>query len=243
MIGVAEPRERGRILDELYLETARHYRQVRIVEVQKQVQRAGGQRRLTADDIAASIWDSLGGDDKGPPLTEWLKTLKAERQVVNIPDGKAKALGKGHMFDPAGVDFTQGKTIHHETYASPEQAALVALLANLEIRGQIELPADKGALVEWRQAIEKRLADARSFFDALAGSRTGTETLGRRCRPADAVVPTRAKGRRGMTFRSSASFGNRQEYVAVAELLRHGHDVYMTLVDGRTLSRCAAMRR
>lgn len=32
-------------------------------------------------------------------------------------------------------------------------------------------------------------------------------------------------------FRSSASFGKRQEYVAIAELLRRGYDVYLTLVD------------
>ena len=177
MIGMADPKDRTRLLDELYLETARHYRQVRIIEVQKQVQRAGGQRRLTADDIAASIWDSLGDDEKEPPLADWLKTLKAKSQEVNIPDGKAKALGKGHMFSPAGVDFAQGKTVHHETYANPEQAALAAMLANLEIRGQVELPADEAACAEWHRAIEKRLADARSCFDALAGSRTGTQTL------------------------------------------------------------------
>ncbi len=32
-------------------------------------------------------------------------------------------------------------------------------------------------------------------------------------------------------YRDSASFGKRQEYVVVAELLRHNFDVYMTLVD------------
>ncbi len=32
-------------------------------------------------------------------------------------------------------------------------------------------------------------------------------------------------------FRSSASFGKRQEYSAIAELLRRGHDVYQTLID------------
>ena len=37
------------------------------------------------------------------------------------------------------------------------------------------------------------------------------------------------------TFRSSASFGKRQEYMAVAELLRLGHDVYMTLVDDQQI--------
>lgn len=32
-------------------------------------------------------------------------------------------------------------------------------------------------------------------------------------------------------FRHSASFGKRQEFAAIAELLRRGYDVYMTLVD------------
>ncbi|MBI1424281.1 MAG: hypothetical protein GC149_12495 [Gammaproteobacteria bacterium] len=36
---------------------------------------------------------------------------------------------------------------------------------------------------------------------------------------------------RELGYRHSASFGKRQEYVAVAELLRRGYDVYMTLVD------------
>ena len=38
-----------------------------------------------------------------------------------------------------------------------------------------------------------------------------------------------------MSFRSSASFGKRQEYIAVAELLKRGFDVYMTLVDDQQI--------
>ena len=37
------------------------------------------------------------------------------------------------------------------------------------------------------------------------------------------------------TFRSSASFGKRQEFVAMAELLRRGFDVYTTLVDDQQI--------
>lgn len=37
------------------------------------------------------------------------------------------------------------------------------------------------------------------------------------------------------SFRSSGSFGKRQEYIAVAELLRRGLDVYMTLVDDQQI--------
>ncbi len=34
-----------------------------------------------------------------------------------------------------------------------------------------------------------------------------------------------------MSYRDTASYGKRQEYIAIAELLRRGFDVYMTLVD------------
>lgn len=34
-----------------------------------------------------------------------------------------------------------------------------------------------------------------------------------------------------MSYRDSASFGKRQEYVVIAELLKRGFDIYMTLVD------------
>ena len=36
-------------------------------------------------------------------------------------------------------------------------------------------------------------------------------------------------------FRSSASFGKRQEFVAIAELLRQNFDVYLTLVDDQQI--------
>lgn len=38
-----------------------------------------------------------------------------------------------------------------------------------------------------------------------------------------------------MKHRSTASFGKRQEYIAVAELLRRGFDIYMTLVDDQQI--------
>ncbi|MBI4570168.1 MAG: SAM-dependent DNA methyltransferase [Planctomycetes bacterium] len=177
MIGVSDPLQRARLLDDLYLETARHYRQIRIVEVQKQVQRTGGKRRVEAEEIAASIWDALEEAEKGPPLAQWLFGLPGARQKVHIPDGKPKALGKGHMFRPGGVDFAQGKTLHQETYAHPEQAALVVSLAKMEIRGPVDLPSDSIACAEWREAIEKRLSDARVRFDLLAASRTGAQAL------------------------------------------------------------------
>ena len=36
-------------------------------------------------------------------------------------------------------------------------------------------------------------------------------------------------------FRNSASFGKRQEFAAIAELLKRNYDVYMTLVDDQQI--------
>ncbi len=131
---------------------------------------------LGSEHIASCLWIFLG-EYKAHTLLEWLKTLHGKRQAVNIPDGKARMPRKARMFDPAGVDFAQGKTIHHETYAHPAQAALAALLANLEIRGAVELPTSESDCLEWRKAVEKRLADARRRFDELADSGTCTRKL------------------------------------------------------------------
>lgn len=37
------------------------------------------------------------------------------------------------------------------------------------------------------------------------------------------------------SFRSSASFGKRQEFVAIAELMKRNYDVYLTLVDDQQI--------
>lgn len=46
-----------------------------------------------------------------------------------------------------------------------------------------------------------------------------------------------------MAYRDAASFGKRQEFVAIAELLRRGFDVYMTLVDDQQIDCVVRMER
>ncbi len=40
-----------------------------------------------------------------------------------------------------------------------------------------------------------------------------------------------------MSYRDTASFGKRQEYSVIAELLKRGFDVYMTLVDDQGIGK------
>jgi len=137
----------------------------------------GGQRKLTASHIAATIWDSLEPDEQGPARLKWLNPSETETESVEIPDGEAKALGASHMFHPEGAEFVQGKTVHQVDYSGVGQAALAALFAGLEIRGEVELPVNNAACNEWRQIVQERLSVAQTRFDELASTRTADQSV------------------------------------------------------------------
>ncbi len=179
VLGVEAPQERRAILKELYEDVAKHFRQIRVVEIQKQEQRAGaGGRRFSAEDLAGSIWDSLPASERGAGLEEWLKGLAGGTgEAVEIPDGKAKANGADHLFDPSSVIFVHGNARTEVSYRNVEQAALAAMLAELEIRGQVRLPKEGDVCKQWVAKLQERLSDARARFQSWAGSRTGTAKL------------------------------------------------------------------
>jgi hypothetical protein len=181
LLGVSNGAERSALLDELYNETAAHYRRIRIMEVQKMEQRAGGRaRRFTPHDLAVTIWDSLSDEEKGPPLNDWLSQQPGRSESVTIPEGRSTAFGPDHMLHPCGVDFKVAKHTTHMDYASPEQAVLVARLASLEVRGKVRVPADAEACRRTLHELNTRLASTETRFAELAASRTGTERLQRR---------------------------------------------------------------
>lgn len=178
MIGIENAGKRARFLDELYLETTKYYRYLRTQDIQAMEDRAGGkERKLTGLDLAAGIWDCLDKSEQTPLTEVVLKSLNVPKQTVEIPEGKARALGADHMFSPTGVDFVQGQTVLHETYNNTEQALLVEKLANLNIHGLIDLPKDNDYCRRCRLDIEFRLSQARARFEALAASRTGTPAM------------------------------------------------------------------
>jgi methylase of polypeptide subunit release factors len=174
MIGIKNPRERTKILEELYAQTAAYYRHQRTLEIQGMRNRANANRKqISPRDLAASIWDSLTDAERGEPVANWIKTRWPSHVTVAIPDGKPSARGADDMFSPASVSFRQGAKTIEQTYASPEQAALVAELANLEYRGDISIPDTAAACQDCRNQLAARLTRARNRFAELAASRTG----------------------------------------------------------------------
>jgi hypothetical protein len=174
MIGVKDAGQRARMLDDLYLQTAGYYRYQRTLEIQGMRNRAAAsQGQIGPRDLAASVWDSLSPKEKGQPVSEWIKARWPDTATVEIPDGKPSAVGADDMFDPAGVAFKQGANGVRRTYANPDQAALVAMLADLEMRGDVAVPRSAQACRECRQELQERLNAARQRFTELAASRTG----------------------------------------------------------------------
>ena len=140
--------------------------------------RAGNNgRRFDAQDLAGSIWQSLPESEQGPAVVEWIKSAYPKAEAVEIPEGKPTALGASDMFDPNGVVFKGNKETHHVRYASPEQAALVAALAEVGIRGHIEVPKSAADCVRCLKELRIRIKSAEEHFAELAASRTGTQSL------------------------------------------------------------------
>jgi hypothetical protein len=178
LIGVTSKRERTKMVDELYRVTTEYYRYQRTQDIQAMENRAGAKaRRFDAQDLAASIWQSLPEGEQGPAVAEWIKSNHPRGETVEIPEGKPTALGASDMFDPSGVVFKGNKETHRVSYANPEQAALVAALAEIGIRGRIEVPKPAADCSLCLEKLRDRIKHAEERFSALAASRTGTQSL------------------------------------------------------------------
>jgi hypothetical protein len=178
LIGVTDKQERKKLVDELYRVTTEYYRYQRTQDIQAMENRAGNNgHRFDAQDLAESIWHSLSGDEKGPAVAEWIRSSCPKSQAVHIPEGKPEALGAGDMFDPNGVVFKGNKEANHVGYAHSAQAALVAALAEAGVRGAVEVPESPVDCSRCLEELQSRLKRAENRFTALAGSRTGTQSL------------------------------------------------------------------
>jgi len=178
LIGVANPKERERLLDELYLETTKYYCYQRTQDIQAMEDRAGNNgRRLGAHDLAESIWHSLSDAERGVNVPEWVSSVFRDVTPVEIPEGTPLALGASDMFHPNAVIFKSGKDARQVDYASSEQAALVAAISRLGIHGEIRVPESATDCRACLAQLENRLTETRMLFAKLAGSRTGTQSL------------------------------------------------------------------
>jgi len=179
LLGVTNAAEREKLCDELYYETANHFRQIRIVEVQKQEQRAGAEgREFRTDELAADLWDSLPEEDR-QPLAQWITGQATGGAAVHIPEGQASLPDANDFLDAATVFFRQahgGKVVSQPLHLSSRaQAETVYLLSQHNVHGPLLLRTAEKAAQTLHQQIVKRLAAIGAKAGELARSRTGDE--------------------------------------------------------------------
>jgi len=179
LLGVTDAKEREALCDELYHETAAHFRQIRVVEIQKQEQRAGTAGcEFRTDELAADLWDALSDDEK-QPLSEWLAARITGGKSFDIPEGRASL--------PDANDFLDAHTVffHHSSggkggsrplsLPSRSHAETVFALSQIGVTGSVRLPQQESDARALKQLLDARLAALAEKANHLARSRTSDE--------------------------------------------------------------------
>jgi len=176
LLGVSDPKERDELIGRLYEATARHFRDIRVVEIEKMQQRAKSEsRRFNVHDLAADIWDAAEVDD-ATPLIEWMGQQPESNSLAIIPQEQPAVVSDDVMFSPNTVYFGKRRKSHIDCQ-SRGQAELVVRLANLGIAGEVRLPADFGPCIKVMERVNRRVESAARRFKELAESRTGDERV------------------------------------------------------------------
>ncbi len=179
LLGVTGVAEREKLCDQLYYETANHFRQIRIVEVQKQEQRARAEgREFRTDELAADLWDGLP-EDKKQPLAQWIASHVTDGLAVNIPEGRPSLPDANDFLDASTVFFSHshaGKVVSQRLpLPSRAHAETIYLLTQRGIRGPVVLPRTEEAGRALQPSITQRLAAVSATSAELSRSRTADE--------------------------------------------------------------------
>ena len=164
LLGVSDAAERADLIGRLYEATARHFREIRVVEIEKMEQRCQGQRQaaFALTILAADIWDAAELED-AKPLADWVAQQPESDSLVVLLEERPATLSNDLMFLPNTVYFGKGRKGHVDCQ-SRGQAELAARLANLGVVGQVKLPAELAPALKVLDRVDRRVerAHARS---------------------------------------------------------------------------------
>lgn len=176
LLGVSDPKRRAQLVDRLYETTALHFRNIRVVEIQKMEQRSKSKgRRLTVAELASDAWDAVYYKDS-EPLSRWIGAWPEPRVVFTIPtSGEPRLVDNNSMFDRETVFFGKDRQSVRLVCSSRPQAELVDLLASLGFRGAIEVPEPEETCRSILDELNSRIETARREFETLASLRTNDD--------------------------------------------------------------------
>ena len=171
MLGVSDSGERSELIDRLYEATSQHFRDIRVVEIEKMEQRAKSEgTRLNVHDLAADIWDAVELNDL-LAVDQWLTENPQADVWVDVPEERPAVLLDTPLFPDHTVYFGRSRKeqVHCE---SRNQARLVLYLAELGVSGRLKIPSGTESSNDLLGRLEARLAEVRTAFSELVESRT-----------------------------------------------------------------------
>lgn len=176
LLGVTDASQRDQLVDRLHLATAEHFRRIRVVEIQKMEQRTKSKNtRVTVAELASDVWDAAIFKNKDP-LERWIALWSEPRVAFNIPaEGEPRLVAENSMFDREIVFFGTDRNAQRAVCSSRAQAELVARLAQLGFRGEIETPDVASQCSEVLSELNERVAEAQGEFETIASSRVPDE--------------------------------------------------------------------
>ena len=170
MLGVREATERENLVRRLYEATSRHFRDIRVVEIEKARQRRGGRAgRYSLAELATDIW-TLAGIDGEPTVVEWVSERPESEAWIRIPSERPAVLWENPLFPDSTVYFGQSRR-ERVNCGTTEQARLVRRLAELGVVGDVKVPDGGGAEI-LREEVDARVGVAKERFEGLAEART-----------------------------------------------------------------------
>ncbi len=172
LLGVTQAGRRTKLVDRLHWETAFHFRQIRVVELQKAEQKKkSGTRKFSAEELAVDLWDAAELADFAP-MKEWLSKQPSASAAVIIPDASPVHLSSyAKMFDNETVYFGKDRK-DHMICTSRAEAELVKLLADHGVHGSVNISPTAGGCEDIKQRVEQRITAAKARFEELAQTRT-----------------------------------------------------------------------
>ena len=175
LLGVADPDRRKKLVDQLHIETALHFRNIRVVEIQKMEQRRkSANRQFSAEELSADLWDAAELEDL-TPLREWLAYQPIATAGAIIPEGSPAYLSNhAKMFDNNTVYFGKDRK-DYMVCKSRAEAELIKLLADLGLHGAVNIPPSSDGSREVSEKVRERIGIAKARFEELANTRTGLE--------------------------------------------------------------------
>ncbi|HEX8069902.1 MAG TPA: N-6 DNA methylase [Pyrinomonadaceae bacterium] len=176
LLGVTSAGRRQELIEQLYREVARHYRDTRVIEVQKMEQRrGGGGGKVSSLQLALSAWDELEPDWQ-KPLAQWLEEQADGAKVVSLPDGDVRLPEAHNFLDAATIYFGKQPPVAH-VCDSRSEAELLAAIAQAGLRGPVSIPRTEKECARLAQSLEARLTEGKGKLEEIAKQYAGAEKL------------------------------------------------------------------